>query len=39
MVNKYPILRPNDVITALSKKGFVYKVRKEAMQNISMEIV
>jgi predicted RNA binding protein YcfA (HicA-like mRNA interferase family) len=28
MANKYPILRPNDIITALSKRGFVYKSRK-----------
>jgi predicted RNA binding protein YcfA (HicA-like mRNA interferase family) len=25
---KYPILRPNDIITALSKKGFIYKSQK-----------
>ena len=28
MANKYPILRPNEVISALSKKGFVYKSQK-----------
>ena len=28
MVNKYPILRPNEIISALSKKGFVYKSQK-----------
>jgi predicted RNA binding protein YcfA (HicA-like mRNA interferase family) len=28
MPNKYPILRPNDIITALSKKGFIYKNQK-----------
>ena len=28
MASKYPILRPNDVISALSKKGFVYKSQK-----------
>jgi predicted RNA binding protein YcfA (HicA-like mRNA interferase family) len=28
MVNKYPILRPNQIISALSKKGFVYKSQK-----------
>jgi len=28
MASKYPILRPNEVISALSKKGFVYKSQK-----------
>jgi len=28
MANKYPILRPNEIISALSKKGFVYKNQK-----------
>jgi len=28
MSNKYPILKPNDIISALSKKGFVYKSQK-----------
>jgi len=28
MSSKYPILRPNDIILALSKKGFVYKSQK-----------
>jgi predicted RNA binding protein YcfA (HicA-like mRNA interferase family) len=28
MTNKYPILRPNEIISALSKKGFVYKSQK-----------
>jgi predicted RNA binding protein YcfA (HicA-like mRNA interferase family) len=28
MANKYPILKPNDIISALSKKGFVYKSQK-----------
>jgi predicted RNA binding protein YcfA (HicA-like mRNA interferase family) len=28
MGSKYPILRPNEVATALSKKGFVYKSQK-----------
>jgi len=28
MANRYPILRPNDVISALSKKGFVFKSQK-----------
>jgi predicted RNA binding protein YcfA (HicA-like mRNA interferase family) len=28
MANKYPILRPNDIIAALSKKGFMYKSQK-----------
>jgi predicted RNA binding protein YcfA (HicA-like mRNA interferase family) len=28
MSNKYPILRPNDIITALTKKGFVYKSQR-----------
>ena len=28
MASKYPILRPNEIISALSKKGFVYKSQK-----------
>ena len=28
MANKYPILRPNEIITALAKRGFVYKSQK-----------
>jgi len=28
MSSKYPILKPNDVISALSKKGFTYKSQK-----------
>jgi predicted RNA binding protein YcfA (HicA-like mRNA interferase family) len=28
MAGKYPILRPSDIISALSKKGFVYKSQK-----------
>jgi predicted RNA binding protein YcfA (HicA-like mRNA interferase family) len=28
MGSKYPILRPNEIISALSKKGFVYKSQK-----------
>jgi predicted RNA binding protein YcfA (HicA-like mRNA interferase family) len=28
MGHKYPILRPNEIISALSKKGFVYKSQK-----------
>jgi len=28
MANKYPILRPDDIISAISKKGFVYKSRR-----------
>ena len=28
MASKYPILKPNDIILALSKKGFVYKSQK-----------
>ena len=28
MGNKYPILRPNEIISALSKKGFVFKSQK-----------
>jgi predicted RNA binding protein YcfA (HicA-like mRNA interferase family) len=28
MSNKYPILKPNDIISALSKKGFVYKSQR-----------
>jgi predicted RNA binding protein YcfA (HicA-like mRNA interferase family) len=28
MSSKYPILKPNDIISALSKKGFVYKSQK-----------
>jgi predicted RNA binding protein YcfA (HicA-like mRNA interferase family) len=28
MASKYPILKPNDIISVLSKKGFVYKSQK-----------
>ena len=28
MANKYPILRPSEVITALTKKGFVFRSQK-----------
>jgi len=28
MAGKYPILKPNDIISALSKRGFVYKSQK-----------
>ena len=28
MSSKYPILRPNDIIAALSKKGFRFKSQK-----------
>jgi predicted RNA binding protein YcfA (HicA-like mRNA interferase family) len=28
MSDKYPILKPNEIISALSKKGFVFKSRK-----------
>ena len=28
MGNKYPILKPHEIISALSKKGFVYKSQK-----------
>jgi len=28
VASKYPILRPNEIISALSKKGFVYKSQK-----------
>ena len=28
MANKYPILRPNEIITALEKKGFIFKSQK-----------
>jgi predicted RNA binding protein YcfA (HicA-like mRNA interferase family) len=28
MGDKYPILRPNEIISALSKKGFVFKSQK-----------
>ena len=28
MSNKYPILRPNEIISALSKIGFTYKSQK-----------
>ena len=28
MGSKYPILRPNEIISALSKKGFIYKSQK-----------
>ncbi|MDR2717058.1 MAG: type II toxin-antitoxin system HicA family toxin [Treponema sp.] len=28
MANKYPILKPNEIISVLSKKGFKYKSQK-----------
>jgi predicted RNA binding protein YcfA (HicA-like mRNA interferase family) len=28
MGDKYPILRPNEIISALSKKGFVFKSQR-----------
>jgi len=28
MGSKYPVLKPNEVISALSRKGFVYKSQK-----------
>jgi len=28
MANKYPILKPKEIMTALSKRGFVYKSQK-----------
>jgi predicted RNA binding protein YcfA (HicA-like mRNA interferase family) len=28
MANKYPILKPREIISALSKKGFAYKSQK-----------
>jgi predicted RNA binding protein YcfA (HicA-like mRNA interferase family) len=28
MSNKYPILRPNEIIAALSKRGFFYRGQK-----------
>jgi len=28
MGDKYPILRPNEIISALSKKGFIFKSQK-----------
>jgi predicted RNA binding protein YcfA (HicA-like mRNA interferase family) len=28
MGDKYPILKPNEIISALSKKGFVFKSQK-----------
>jgi predicted RNA binding protein YcfA (HicA-like mRNA interferase family) len=28
MGDKYPILRPNEIVSALSKKGFVFKSQK-----------
>jgi predicted RNA binding protein YcfA (HicA-like mRNA interferase family) len=28
MAGKYPILKPNDILLALSKEGFVYKSQK-----------
>ena len=28
MAGKYPILKPNDIISALSKKRFIYKSQK-----------
>jgi predicted RNA binding protein YcfA (HicA-like mRNA interferase family) len=35
MAGKYPILRPNDIISAFSKKGFVYKSRKGSHEKYS----
>jgi len=28
MGSKYPVLKPNEIISALSKKGFVFKSKK-----------
>jgi len=28
MGSKYPVLKPNEIISALSKKGFVYKSQR-----------
>jgi predicted RNA binding protein YcfA (HicA-like mRNA interferase family) len=28
MGDKYPVLRPNEIISALSKKGFIFKSQK-----------
>jgi predicted RNA binding protein YcfA (HicA-like mRNA interferase family) len=28
MANKYPILTPNEIISAISKKGFIFKSQK-----------
>jgi predicted RNA binding protein YcfA (HicA-like mRNA interferase family) len=28
MANKYPILMPNEIISAISKKGFIFKSQK-----------
>jgi predicted RNA binding protein YcfA (HicA-like mRNA interferase family) len=30
MGNKYPILKPHEIVSALSKKGFVYKDQKRS---------
>jgi hypothetical protein len=34
MGSKYPILKPGEIIPALSKKGLYLKAKKEATQNI-----
>jgi predicted RNA binding protein YcfA (HicA-like mRNA interferase family) len=28
MANKYPILKPQEIVSALSKKGFIFKSQK-----------
>jgi predicted RNA binding protein YcfA (HicA-like mRNA interferase family) len=35
MGDKYPILRPNEIISALSKKGFIFKSQKESHSKYS----
>jgi len=37
MGNKYPILKPHEIVTALSKKGFVYKSQKGSHAKYSNE--
>lgn len=39
MGSKYPILRPYDIISALSKKGLFLRAKKEVMRNIQMDII
>jgi len=36
MGDKYPILRPNEITSALSKKGFIFKSQKVVTRNIQM---
>jgi predicted RNA binding protein YcfA (HicA-like mRNA interferase family) len=37
MGSKYPVLKPNEIISALSKKGFVFKSQKGSHAKYSNE--